>query len=195
MKNILILFLLFYPLLLSGQIGAKKFSLSGQVKVIVDNDTAAPVHRPIVRVSGTQLGVLADSLGNYRINGLSSNHIKINMMGFGYSADTIVEIADRSVDGFIILAKTDCSVNRTAAERDIRLGTVRLLLTTGLVPDSRTAYDSEFERLYKVQYFDYGFLSPALECVFQYNRRIAEHLDKQYGNEWRSKVRKDVRGL
>lgn len=195
MRKLFILLLLLYPLLVFSQIVSKKYSLGGQVRIIVGKDTMAPVNRPIVRLSGSKLGVLTDSLGNYLIKGLGSNKIKISLIGHGFKADTIVEIKNKSVEGFTILATTDCEVNRLAAERDIRLRDVRLLLTTGLVPSAETPGDGDFEKQYKVTYYNYGYLSPAVECVIQYNRRIFEHLDSLYGTEWRSKVRKDVRGL
>jgi len=195
MRKLIILALLIYPLFLFSQIGSKKFSLGGQVRIIVGKDTVTPANRPIVRLTGSQLGVLTDSLGNYLIRGLSSNKIKINMIGHGFSADTVVEIRNKSIDDFTILATTDCEVNRAVAERDIRMRNIRLLLTTGFIPPAETPIDSNFEKRYKVEYYDYGYLSPAVECVIQYNRRIFEYLDSQYGREWRSQVRKDVRGL
>lgn len=195
MRKTLALILLLYPLFLSSQIESKRHSLSGQVRIIIGTDTVTPVNRPIVRLSGTKQGVLTDSLGNFTIKGLASNKVKINLMGHGYSADTIVEIRNKSVENFTIFARTDCNVNRRTAERDIRMGNVNLLLTTGFIPSAATPNDKDFEKQYKIEYYDYGYLSPAVECLIQYNRRIFEHLDSRYGREWRTKVRKDVRGL
>lgn len=187
--------ILLSPSLLFAQLGSKKFSVSGRVRVVVGTDTVAPVRTPVVRLKNTMSGVLTDSLGNYELKGLSQGKPRVNLMGFGFKADTIVEIRDRSLENIDIIAVADCEVNKAVAEKDIMDNRIRLLLTTGIVSSAETPRDENFEKRYDVVYYNYGYLCPALECVIQYNLRIFEYLDSRYGKEWRKMVRKDVWGL
>lgn len=95
----------------------------------------------------------------------------------------------------MLYGNVDCDVNQFVAKEDIQNNNIRLLIIGGIVPAANTFQDNDFERKYKLKYFDYGDTPPFFDCVKKYNEVIFKFLDTKYGTQWRDSVRKDVEGI
>jgi len=179
----------------SPRLAERKYSVSGRVKVVVGTDTLIPVKRPVVMIKDTKIGSLTDSLGNFAITHLDTGAVHIQVLGYGYKTDSIVRIDNSSVDSLMLYAQAECSVNGAFAEMDIQDENMCLIVATGIVPVEETPQDSIFEQKYGILFYDYGHLTPAMECMIQYNRTIFDHLDFKFGTVWRREIRRDVLGL
>ena len=118
----------------------------------------------------------------------------MQVIGFGYQRlDTLVTLEEKSIKDLNLLVTTDCEVNREIAERDIKRKRPKLLLVGSIAP---VIYPDQhkFEK-YNVQYYDFGCVTPANECINQYNERIFQFLDDKFGKKWRKGIRQDVIGL
>ena len=89
---------------------------------------------------------------------------------------------------------TDRQTAENLAKSDIDNGYPFLNLISGEAP---TFYPEQidFEREFKAYYIEHGCLSPPVEIVEAYNFIVLDYLDKKYGKNCISKVRKDVFGF
>jgi hypothetical protein len=83
---------------------------------------------------------------------------------------------------------------RELARVDIQNGMAFLLLAGGIAPTIIDT-DPEFERKYKVYFYEFGCTGPDYELIIAYNQVVFEYLNKQYGKKWQKEVRNDVVGL
>ena len=93
----------------------------------------------------------------------------------------------------IISIKTDCyDYNRERAKKDIEKNDIYLLCDLGYAAYKFSDKDSAFEKKYSVKYYSFGDESIWYDCMWLYNKTIAEYLDKKFGEGWRNEVRWDV---
>jgi len=111
---------------------------------------------------------------------------------------------------FQVLAQTDEQVNRSGviklifaedtkkarelAEKDIVEGLPFLVLQSGISPVVYSS-DKEFERKYKVYYYEEGCTGAEIDKAIAYNHRIFSYLTQLYGDKWKKNIRKDVIGF
>lgn len=195
MKKIVFIILLLIPLAVSSQKEEGKYSVKGNLKVVVGNNLVLPADNPMIWIKKTKNIVFCDSLGNFHFENFQKGKYHIEVGGYGYKADTIIEIVDKSIQNLTLLADPNCDVNSIVAESDIKNNGIKLLLIGSIVPIMNTEEDNQFEKTFRLKYYDYGCTPPAIECVMDYNQRVFEYLDSQYGKNWRKSVRKDVPGL
>ena len=89
----------------------------------------------------------------------------------------------------------DCVFGREKALNDIQNKNPSILMQGGIVSVVK-ASDKDFEKKYKVSFWDFGcVVSDDIECLIAYNKTIFEYLDKTFGKVWRKEIRKDVIGF
>ncbi|MDP3150097.1 MAG: carboxypeptidase-like regulatory domain-containing protein [Ignavibacteria bacterium] len=192
MKLVLLIF--FISIALFGQNANTKLILEGKVISKINNE---PVQGCNVFIKNTQMGTMADSLGNFIFYNLNKNgQYIISVSASGYPMkDTSIYLAEGTPKTITIFLNTDCIYDSTKAVEDLKNGKAKLLIAGGIAPMANSKEDLEFEAKYKVQYYDFGCTPPAYECISQYNKIIFEYLNNKYQNEWLRFVRKDVIGL
>lgn len=172
------------------------YSVSG--KVMLDNfGIMAPLIGSVVKIVGTNLGVVTNELGEFNINNLKPGLYKINISYIGYpNTDTSIEIINEPIDSLIYTLKIICNkYNEETARRDILSNNPKLLLFGSIVPIYYKGQE-KFEQKYKIKYYDFGCVpEDCFECFEIYNKIIFKYLDKKFGKKWRKTVRKDVLGF
>ena len=89
--------------------------------------------------------------------------------------------------------KTDCyDYNAERAKKDIDKNEIYLLCHLGYVTYKFSAADSAFEKKYELTYYTFADEPIWSDCMWLYNKTIAEYLDKKFGEAWRKEVRWDV---
>lgn len=78
------------------------------------------------------------------------------------------------------------------ATQDIKAGTITLLCQLGYATYEFNKADSAFSKKYNVTYHTFADEPINYDCMWLYNRVVAEYLDKKYGDSWRKEVRWDV---
>ncbi|TPV31171.1 carboxypeptidase-like regulatory domain-containing protein [Paucihalobacter ruber] len=140
--------------------------------------------------------IMADSLGNFRIEYLEPNKKYIvEISVFGYGKQKFDVQTKREINNVTFELKADCEYNVERAEAEWKNGKANLLLVGSIAPIANTSYDNRFEKKFGIKYFDFGCEPPIEECLKEYNERIFELMDKKYGMKWREKVRSDVEYL
>mgnify|MGYP000486181877 CR=1 FL=1 len=140
--------------------------------------------------------IMADSLGNFRIEYLEPNKKYIvEISVFGYGKQKFDVQTKSGINNVTFELKADCKYNAERAESDWRNGKANLLLVGSIAPTANTSSDNRFEKKFGIKYFDFGCEPPIDECLKEYNERIFELMDKKYGMKWREKVRSDVEYL
>ena len=140
--------------------------------------------------------IMADSLGNFRIEYLAPNKkYIIEISAFGYGKQKFDVETKNGMNKVTFELKADCEYNAERAESDWKNGTANLLLIGSIAPIANSPSDKGFEKKFKIKYFDFGCEPPIDVCLKEYNTRIFELMDNKYGMKWRKKVRSDVEYL
>ena len=185
MKKIILLLLL---LLVYGNSFCqedKKFAITGRVLSGINHK---PIKQASVFIRSTSAGAATDSLGYFMIPEVVKGRYTLEVSWLGYiDLDTVVVVDSVLMTPLEIVLDAACPVNRQVALADIGKGEPRLLLVGGIAPVV-VLDQHQFEKKYKVYYYDFGCTPPAYECIEEYNKTIFEHLDKKYGQDWRKKV-------
>jgi len=145
-------------------------------------------------------GCLPDSLGRFQLGIVPVGTVRIVVRGFQYDVfDTLVHVTEKETTVVEITLHTKCSVDAKIAVEDIARHKPRLIVLwddSASIPDNKIALskiDRNFQRVYGVKYYWVGIENiPADACIAEYNRTVAEYLDRQYGKEWRKLVRTNV---
>ena len=127
-------------------------------------------------------------------------------MAYGQTDEDPTEVVDFSLTGALSdeqlnnsgATKLTFANSRNQAEQlaneDISNGTPFLLLAGGIAPVI-IATDPEFERKYKIYFYDYGCTGPDDKYIAAYNKVVFEHLTRKYQKSWIKEIRQDVIGL
>lgn len=178
---------------ISHSLNSDYFSIKGKVKLLAGLELTIPIEAYVTIKSANKF-VIADSLGNYKIDSLKSGIYIIAVHGFGYQeTDTTINVS-KSISDLDLLIIAECEINKDIAQHDIDKNKPRLLLSGGIAPVIYSDQD-KFEKKYGVKYYDYGCVTPSYECIEQYNKEIFKYLDNKFGKSWRREVRKDVIGF
>jgi hypothetical protein len=172
---------------------ADTFKISG---AIISANTSKPIPEGIIMVTRTK-GFKSDSLGRFVVYNLSQGEHKLSFSALGYdNKDTIVIVANKNIENLTWTIYSDCwKYNRETALKDIQINNPTILLQGGVAPIVFIT-DKDFERKYKVSFYDFGcVVFDKQECLIAYNRTIFEYLDKTFGKKWRKEIRKDAIGL
>jgi hypothetical protein len=168
-------------------------SISGRVRLLAGFELTTPIQAYVIIKSVNKFAI-TDTLGQFRIDSLLQGTYKLSIQGLGYqNTDTIIKII-KSINDLELLTIVKCEINKDIAQQDIKKNKPRLLLSSGIVP---VIYSDQvnFEKKYGVIFFDYGDITPPLECIQQYNKEIFAYLDYKFGKIWRREVSKDLIGL
>ncbi|SRR5260221_248532 len=164
----------------------------GQLISAISNRPIANAH--IENEHGQFIGE-SDSLGFFSINPDSNKNIVLIVYfpSNGYY-DTALSIWD---DEFLILRVNNslCKFNKAIAEKDIRDKHLKLICVLGFTGKPISKKEMSLAKKYQLTYEVFGCTGITMECFEQYNRTIANYLDKKYGIKWRLKVRKDICGI
>jgi len=189
--NIIILFTL---LLLNKISYTQNSSLIGKL-VDENNDIIlfAPINYEYLEISGK---VKSNENGYFIIKNLKKGEkIRLKITPLGLSTiDTIITI---SSDTIKFIFKLPCildgqQINKELAKKDISNNKIRIIINGGIAP---TFYknDYNFEKKYHVKFWTSGCQPPiSNKCKSEYNKIVFNYLDKNYGENWRKEIRKDV---
>ncbi|CAD0003426.1 MULTISPECIES: FEKKY domain-containing protein [Flavobacterium] len=83
---------------------------------------------------------------------------------------------------------------RKLAKSDIENHTPFLLLRGGM-NQLISPSDQEFERKFKIYFFNYGCIAPSEAVESIYNQVVFEFLYLKYGKKWMKEIRKDISGF
>lgn len=183
-------------LCIAGNLSAQssdQFELSGTVISGVNNQ---PLPNSLVMVrTMNNYGVATDSLGHFRISGIKPGNHRFEIREFGYQPlDTIFVFTDSNIENIEIVINAVCKFNKETALEHLKKKNPKLLLSGGIAPVIYHS-DKKFERKFNVEYYDFGCMPEAQECMLEYNQLMFEYLDSKYGDKWRNLVRQDVIGL
>ncbi|MEQ9290570.1 MAG: hypothetical protein RIG77_26810 [Cyclobacteriaceae bacterium] len=132
--------------------------------------------------------------------------IATTVLAYGQTAEDSTEVVVYSLLGELSdeqlnssgATKLTFANSRNQAEQlandDISNGTPFLLLAGGIAPVI-IATDPEFERKYKIYFYEYGCTGPDDKYITAYNEVVFEHLTRKYQKRWIKEVRQDVIGL
>ena len=192
-KLTVILLLMFFASF--GQTTKTEFEITGKVKIHLVDEWINLKDATVELIEKNEISDI-DSLGNYKFIVDKNGSYELRVLDFKNSKIFHLEIIDESITDFDLYIKEniDCEVNKMVAEEDIKMNKPRLLLTGGIVPVHEIGQE-KIEKKYSFKYYDFGCISPPIECIKQYNKLIFDYLDKKYGENWRREVRKDVIGL
>lgn len=133
-----------------------------------------------------------DSLGYFSITLKDSANITLVVdCGLDGMAVKTVSFADTLI---IFSIKTDCNdyYNVERAKKDIEKNDIYLLCHLGYATYKFSDADTVFEKKYSIKYYTFADEPIMSDCMWLYNKTIAEYLDKKFGEEWRKEVRWDV---
>ena len=80
------------------------------------------------------------------------------------------------------------------ASADLKKGAVKFLIRGGIV-STRVKGQEVFEKKYNIHYYDFGCVMPSNISIEDYNKIVANYMDRKYGKGWRKEVRKDIQGI
>jgi hypothetical protein len=132
-----------------------------------------------------------DSLGYFSVALKDSANVNIvvDCVLDGMAVKT-VNYADTLI---IFTIQTECKgYNAERAKKDIENNQQRLLCHLGYATYHFSEKDSAFEKKYGVSYYTFADMPIQADCMYLYNKTVAEYLDKKYGKAWRTEVRWDV---
>ena len=99
--------------------------------------------------------------------------------------------------------KTEIGCNKYTAmsarmnfENDLKNNSLVIYLQGGIVSVIKET-DHDFEKLYKIQYYDFGCTIPSdmsLELYKIYNQFVFEYLKEKFGNEWQKTLNPNAFG-
>lgn len=153
-----------------------------------------------------KLGIAPGKLRNNRNNQTIS---KIDSLGYFSivlkDSANVTLIVDCSLDGMAIKTvsftdtliifniKTTCNeYNIDRAKKDIEKNDIYFLCSLGYATYKFSDADRAFEKKYGINYYSFGDQPIMSDCMWLYNKTIAEYLDKKFGEEWRKEIRQDV---
>jgi len=193
MNKLIILSFLFFNTIFSQE-STSNLSISGSVKILIGSELVTDKGLFITLQPGNEIASI-DRHGTYRFFDLKNGEYTITVLDYNQSPEKFkIILNNKSIKDFDLIINAECEVNSEVAELDLKNGNQRLFLIGGIAP---VAYNREgkFEKKYGFKYYDFGCISPALECVIKYNERIFKHLDEKFGRKWREDIRQDVIGL
>jgi len=154
-----------------------------------------PVSESVIELKGVQNRLEeSNSKGEFRFQDLKSGEYKIKFISSYGELDTTIIIENNNISDFNIYFISECEINAEIANIDLKNGNPRLLICGGVAPTEFIGQE-KFEEKYGVEYYNYGCISPAHECVLEYNQIIFEYLTQKFGNKWKKEIRKDVVGI
>ena len=155
---------------------------------------------------------VSDSIGHFILAGISRGTytLSFEIMKGPYFKDTIITV-EKNIDNFRFNVHLDCSFiyDEEQAQLDITRDSLKILLVNYdayqdffLNAKSELPHvvacsnaDKDFEKKYKIKYVDATFKASYTECIELYNKTIFKYLDKIFGREWHTFVRRDAEGI
>jgi hypothetical protein len=132
-----------------------------------------------------------DSLGNFTFKLKQKQDVRIYVEC--YLAGSLDTIISWQPTPFSCGLQVVCNeYNPAVAAKDINDSLPKLLCHLGYATYKFDSVDRAFEAKYQVKYVSSADTPPWSDCMWLYNRAVAEFLDKKYGVSWRKEVRWDV---
>ena len=158
----------------------------GQVLSIVDK---TPLANFSFRVDKEKL-VKTDSLGSFSVY-TTKDKVRLSTVFSLHSFDTTISETNNMIQLF-----TAEKYDSTLAVYDITHNIFKLFCGVSFAPMAMMSYDTVFEKQFHVYYYVVGdFYPSSIDQMTSYNKVVAAHLDKTYGEVWRKTVRQDVLGV
>ncbi|MGE5287804.1 MAG: carboxypeptidase-like regulatory domain-containing protein [Micromonosporaceae bacterium] len=166
-------------------------SLAGRILSTVDS---IPVREALVIFDDSthkRYAALTDTTGAFRITSLPPGSYSLTVVRITYPTyHSLLALQWGETRTLTLLLDPHCVFDSVSAIRDISERHPRLVFNGGIAPDAISPTDRAFERQYGIEYVVLGDGEPsAPECLARNNRVVARFLDRQYGPEWRTKVR------
>lgn len=128
---------------------------------------------------------------------LISSILLITIQSYSQEVIRIIPLSDEQIEASCAknLNQAKSAVEaKDFAKKDIDNDTPFLLLISGSAPSVHST-DFEFQRKFKVYYFDFGDTGqPDIEFINAYNSTIFDYLDNKFGKQWIRLIRSDVIG-
>lgn len=196
MRIIIILLILSFSISVSfsQENETENYFIEGKI-IALHGIKSYPVAESLIELTGKQNGLEeSNDDGEFRFSDLKSGEYKIRFICSYGELDTIIKIENENIKDLNIAFISDCEIDAEIAKLDLKNKSPKLLIYGGIAPTE--VYGQEkFEEKYGVEYFSYGCIAPAYECVLEYNQVIFDFLTGKYGKKWRREVRKDVVGI
>ena len=196
MKQIFVILLLisFMSSCSSLRQNSKPIVLSGEI--FSEVSAKDWIEKPYVEIKpADQTIIKVDNAGNYIVENLEKNkEYTIEISGWVYyPIERKIKLNKSTKLDFALKTDDRHPYNGINAQNDIENGNTRFLISSGIVGIANSPSDEEFENKYKIEYLDFGCVSPSQEIIRRYNSQIATYLDRAFGKEWREKIRRDVK--
>jgi hypothetical protein len=170
------------------------FTVSG--RVVFKNSGNIP-KGDLIKLDRTNKATIIKGNGDFTIKNVKSNEYILSVQTFGCgNFDTLVSVTNQNIEVNILLPAPECNrVSEELALKEVAKDSARLLLVGSISPIGNSSEDFDFEKEFKINYFDFGCTPPCEECILLYNRAIFKHLDQKYGKSWRAEIRPNVIGF
>lgn len=172
----------------------EKYIIAGKI-LALHGTKSYPVSESVIDFNGVQSGLEeSNDKGEFRLQNLKCGVYKIKFISDYGELDTTIIIENKNILNLNIIFVSKCEIDAEIANLDLMNKTPRLLIFGGIAPTE--VYGQEkFEKKFGVEYYSYGCIAPAYECVLEYNQVIFDFLTNKYGKKWKRGVRKDVVGI
>jgi hypothetical protein len=132
-----------------------------------------------------------DSLGFFTVTLKDTTNVRLvvdcvlagNTMQRVFYTDTVI---------FFPITTTCDDYNVEKAKKDIENNQILLLCDLGYATYKFSEKDKAFETKYGISYHTFADEPIMSDCMWLYNKTVAQYLDKKFGDEWRKEVRWDV---
>tara|TARA_B100000676_G_scaffold296670_1_gene337316 strand:+ start:476 stop:1096 length:621 start_codon:yes stop_codon:yes gene_type:complete len=94
-------------------------------------------------------------------------------------------------DSVVLLVKS----GKQNAIEDIQNKKIFLYRQGGIVAPPLTTQDKSFQLNFNLKYIATGCTGPSKDYTVNYNKEVFKYLNKQFGNTWKSNIRKDTFGI
>jgi hypothetical protein len=185
------IFLLSFILVVSStNLLAQTDSLSINGIVLSSFDHKPVENITVVLLDGQTKIIYTDTTGLFSFKTAKKDNVQLRID----SKDTIIILNNNSIQNLQFVLFRNCEYNAEKALIDIKKGKAKLLLSGGHAPFYYNGQEN-FEKKYKIRYYDFGCIGIPRECTKSYNKQVFDYLDNKYGKIWRGEVRSDVVGF
>jgi len=187
MRKFIFSILLFSHLISFAQVQLEGKLISAKSKLNLSSEI-------LIEIIGNGKFALTDINGSFIINNLEKDKeytLKISSFDFGTYMRTFKTENDTVVKK-VLEIDINCEFDSETAKADWKNKNTKLYLIGSIAPKANSKEDLLFEKKYNVTYFDFGCTSAPIQCIIEYNKEVLKLLETEYGEKWKSKIRKDV---
>ncbi len=187
-------------------IHSQKIIVTGSVEDSVTKEKLPFIKVQLLNSSDT-LSIQTDLEGEFQFENLDSGtySLMVNYVGYSiYDSSFKLNKTNRNFDVYLDLdtnrnwvqiSNKNFGINKYKAKKDIKNGLLYLYLPGGFVGSPELNGDKLFQEKYEIIFLSQGCVRSFYDNEKEYNTVVFSYLDKTYGKEWRSSIRKDVIGF